>query len=156
MTDKAHWSPRVVFDIDGVLADSRHRLHLIRQKPKNWDQFYALVSQDPVLEVGKELVFGFSAVLGSGAIMYLTGRRESARQDTADWLRLNGFPGGVLCMRPDGDYRPAKEYKLENIYPPECTWLVVDDDPEVCVELLAQGYRVLQAKWAHEEWPEER
>ena len=31
----------VIFDIDGTLADSKHRLKYIEQQPKQWDRFFS-------------------------------------------------------------------------------------------------------------------
>ncbi len=36
-----------VFDIDGVLADVRHRLHHVAARPKDWDAFFGAAPQDP-------------------------------------------------------------------------------------------------------------
>jgi hypothetical protein len=33
--------PLAVFDLDGVLADVRHRLHFLDRRPKDWDGFFA-------------------------------------------------------------------------------------------------------------------
>jgi hypothetical protein len=44
--------PLAVFDIDGVLADVRHRLHLVEGRPKDWDGFFAAAADDPPLTRG--------------------------------------------------------------------------------------------------------
>ena len=31
----------VIFDIDGTLADSQHRLQYLEQQPKQWDKFFS-------------------------------------------------------------------------------------------------------------------
>ena len=33
--------PLAVVDIDGVVADVRHRLHYIEGKPRQWDRFFS-------------------------------------------------------------------------------------------------------------------
>ena len=43
-----------VFDIDGVLADARHREHHVSGRPKDWDAFFAAVGDDPVVEAGRQ------------------------------------------------------------------------------------------------------
>lgn len=45
----------VVFDVDGVLADVRHRLHFLRTRPKDWPAFFAAVPDDPPLAQGLRL-----------------------------------------------------------------------------------------------------
>ena len=32
--------PLAIFDIDGVVADVRHRLHHLESRPKGWDEFF--------------------------------------------------------------------------------------------------------------------
>ena len=145
----------VVFDIDGVVADARHRLHLVRSTPKQYDEFYARVKDDPVLEAGVALYQSLSI---QNEIMYLTGRRRSTETDTTAWLRRHGLivPAYLnhVIFRPDHDYRPAMVFKLEQLRKIERdiakVTLVVDDDPRTCLALSAAGYSVLQPWWAHE------
>ena len=33
--------PLAVFDIDGVLADVRHRLHFLQCRPQRWERFFS-------------------------------------------------------------------------------------------------------------------
>src|SRR5664280_1362634 len=47
--------PLAVFDIDGVLADVRHRLPHVQSRPKDWDAFFAAIGKDPVLPDGLAL-----------------------------------------------------------------------------------------------------
>ncbi len=39
-----------VFDMDGVVADVRHRLHHLRRQ--NWSRFFAAADADPLLAEG--------------------------------------------------------------------------------------------------------
>ena len=39
--------PLAVVDIDGVVADVRHRLHFIEGRPRQWDRFFAAAGDDP-------------------------------------------------------------------------------------------------------------
>ena len=41
-----------VFDIDGVLADVRHRLHHLQSRPQRWNAFFLAADADPLLEEG--------------------------------------------------------------------------------------------------------
>jgi hypothetical protein len=45
-----------VIDIDGVLADVRHRLKYLEQRPKNWGAFFRAAPKDPPLQTGLETV----------------------------------------------------------------------------------------------------
>ena len=42
--------PIAVFDIDGVLADVRHRLHHLQCRPQRWEAFFTAADRDPLLE----------------------------------------------------------------------------------------------------------
>ena len=43
-----------VFDIDGVLADVRHRLHYLQSRPQRWEAFFLAAERDPLLEEGAQ------------------------------------------------------------------------------------------------------
>lgn len=136
-----------VFDIDGVLADVRHRLHLLAQSPKRWDEFFAAGVDDPLLEAGADLVRVRAA---SDEIRYLTGRPERSRELTEAWLRRHDLPRGAVTMRPDRDHRPARRFKVEQLRAlraERTIALVVDDDPEVVALLREEGLPVRQATW---------
>jgi phosphoglycolate phosphatase-like HAD superfamily hydrolase len=137
----------VVFDIDGVLADVSHRLHYVRQRPKDWDAFFAAAGDDAVLEPGRERARQAAA---EHALVYLSGRPERLRQVTEDWLARHELPPGLLLLRPDRDRRPVRLLKLQlvrRLARGADVVLVVDDDPEVCAALRSSGYPVEQAGW---------
>ncbi len=137
----------VVFDIDGVLADVSHRLHHVRERPKDWHAFFAAAGDDPLLEAGCERARRAAA---EHALAYLSGRPERLREVTEDWLARHELPPGLLLLRPDRDRRPARLLKLQllrRLSRGADVVLVVDDDPEVCAALRASGYRVEQADW---------
>jgi len=97
--------PLAVIDIDGVVADARHRLHLIQGKPRRWDEFFAAAGDDPPLADGVALV---RELADDHEIRWLTGRPERNRRLTATWLAAQGLPTEPLLMRPDRDFRPAR------------------------------------------------
>ena len=137
-----------VFDIDGVLADVRHRLHHVERRPRDWDAFFAAAPEDPVLAEGRRAV---DQARESGCtIAYLTGRPERCRADTARWLARHGFPAGDLLMRPDHDRRPARDFKAEALgalADRSSLERFVDDDPQVVDALAALGLPVVRADW---------
>jgi phosphoglycolate phosphatase-like HAD superfamily hydrolase len=148
VTDPAIRPACVVFDIDGVLADVRHRLHHVERKPKDWDAFFAGMADDPPLPEGIELARNESAA--GRDLAFLTGRSESYRQVTQDWLDRHEVPRGQLIMRPDGDYRPAKLFKpaaLRRIASTRDVTYLVDDDLTVVETLRAAGWQVRHATW---------
>jgi hypothetical protein len=135
-------------DIDGVLADVRHRLHHVRTPPKDWDSFFAAAPRDPVLEQGRETVSRLAEVFD---IVYLSGRPERCREDTRTWLEAHSLPAGQeLVLRPQGDHRPARMVKVEalrRLSRDRTVAVLVDDDPLVLDAARAAGYDVLPADW---------
>ena len=142
-------SPRVaVLDIDGVLADVRHRLHHIDGPRRDWDAFFSEVSADPVLDGGR--AEAFSARASGLAIVYLTGRPERCRMDTVQWLSDHDLPEGELLMRRDIDRRPARILKVEALRRLSRTCEIaylLDDDPEVLAAAASAGFPVRAAEW---------
>ncbi len=139
--------PVAVLDIDGVLADVRHRLHYVERAPKDWAAFFAAIPTDPPLEVGVALA---AELARDHEVVYLTGRPERTRADTEDWLDRHELPPGRVLMRRDGDRRPARMTKaalLRRLAAAETIAVVVDDDPAVCASLRAAGWPVLEADW---------
>jgi phosphoglycolate phosphatase-like HAD superfamily hydrolase len=137
----------VVIDIDGVLADVRHRLHHVAGRPKDWDAFFAAASADPLLEPGARLA---RDVASSHTVVYLTGRPERLRSDTEAWLRRHELPPGTVVMRPEGDRRPATLVKLaalRKLRRRSTVALVVDDDAGVLDAARAAGFPVRLADW---------
>ena len=138
----------VVFDIDGVLADVRHRLRFVERKPKDWDSFFAAMDSDGPLQTGISLAQERAAE--GHRIVYLTGRNEDYREVTRDWLARHGLPEGRLVMRRADDRRPARVFKpaaLRRIARDERVVAVVDDDAAVVAVLARDGWPVAHATW---------
>lgn len=140
-------APMAVFDVDGVVADVRHRLRHVARKPKNWLAFFAAADRDPALAEGVELVHRYAA---DHRVVWLTGRPERLRRVTEKWFGEQGLPAGRLLMRPDDDRRPARDYKhgrLRALAREGEIAVVVDDDPAVVKMLKAAGFPVRLADW---------
>jgi len=142
-------TPRLLaaVDIDGVLADVRHRLHHVEATPKDWAGFFAAAPDDPVLDQGVETVVRLAEVFD---IVYLSGRPEHCRTDTVRWFEEHGLPGGELVLRPTGDRRPARVVKVEaldRLSARRTVAVLVDDDPLVLDAARRAGYDVLPADW---------
>lgn len=122
----------VVLDLDGVVADTRHRMHHLHGRRKDWDAFFAAADDDPVHPEG--LAVAREAVARGAAVLYLSGRPERLRGATERWLRAVGAPEGDVVLRPDGDRRPAAVVKLAALRRLAERWrldVLVDDDPDV-------------------------
>ncbi len=133
-----------VFDIDGVVADVRHRLHHLHRR--QWHRFFAAAGEDPLLAEGAAL----AADLGARhELVWLTGRPEWLRETTERWLERHDLPGTEVHMRPDGDFRPARRYKLEVLQRLTGRGIAafVDDDEEVVDAALAAGLPAVLAEW---------
>ena len=139
-----------VIDIDGVLADVRHRLHHLEQRPQDWHSFFTEARHDPPLDIGLDTTRRLAEVYD---VVYLSGRPEYIRRDTERWFREHDLPRGPLHLRPRGDYRPAYQVKLEVLRRLQRTapvQVVVDDDPIVLDAVRSAGFDVLPATWMGE------
>lgn len=103
--------PCIIFDIDGTIANGDHRLHLIKQQPKQWDAYFSLCSEDvPIAHMVRIL----RALERQFATVLVTGRPERCRTDTVHWLCANACRHPFhLYMRPDGDHRDDDVLKIE-------------------------------------------
>lgn len=103
-----------ICDIDGTLALKGER------SPFDWSRVGEDLPNIPVIRVVEALLY-----VGDN-IVFMSGRMEQCRQQTAMWLNANidccnvhyddGFPGGCceqLLMRADEDYRPDEIVKRE-------------------------------------------
>ena len=140
-----------VIDIDGVVADVRHRLHHVATPPKDWRSFFAAAPEDPLLDEGVRVVRALAEV---HEVVYLSGRPEVCRPDTLTWLERHGLPPGEVHLRPSDDRRPSRFYKvdaLDGFARTRQIAVLVDDDLLVCDAARAAGYDVLPATWMGEQ-----
>jgi phosphoglycolate phosphatase-like HAD superfamily hydrolase len=139
-----------VVDVDGVLADVRHRLHHVSGRRKDWPAFFATAGDDGLLEEGERTVRALAEVYG---IVYLSGRPERLRGVTDRWFRQHGLPAGRLLLRPEGDHRPSSVYKvgvLRELARESTVVVLVDDDARVLAAAREAGFDVLPATWMGE------
>lgn len=137
---------KVIFDIDGTIADCSHRLHLIADKPKQWDRFHAeCVNDTPICRIVELL----RMIKNEHRIIFVTTRPYSSLYHTTRWLFENcQIAEFQIFMRKDGDYRPDDIIKLEilereNIKPEEVLF-IVEDRKRVVDAYRKAGYTVLQ------------
>jgi phosphoglycolate phosphatase-like HAD superfamily hydrolase len=139
--------PLAFVDIDGVLADVRHRLHFIERRPRDWDGFFAAAVDDPAHPEGIALVETLQA---DHEIVFLTGRPHRLAADTERWLAQHGVGGHRLVMRPERDRRPAASVKLEllrQLARGRQVAVVIDDDADVIRTMRNAGYPTFHAAW---------
>lgn len=140
-----------VIDLDGVLADVRHRLHHLFGRPKDWEAFFAAAPQDPPLPEGFKVLHRLAEVYD---VVYLSGRPERCRRDSEEWLQRHDAPAGPVLLRPDRDRRPARLFKLdqlEQLTTDREVVVLVDDDPQVVAAARKAGFDVLPATWMPQE-----
>lgn len=123
-----------LFDLDGVLADDRHRIQFALDK--EWAEYFApeRMAADGVHPQGAAMVKTMQNL--GWTIGYLTARRWDTRDVTEAWQLANGFPPGLLIMRSADRTMRAGDYKSlevgELIGTGDFDYLVLfDDDPEV-------------------------
>ena len=136
-----------MIDIDGVVADVRHRLHHLGPGRSRWDRFFAAASSDALLDVGAELARELAA---THPVVWLSGRPEWLRAITQTWLDGHELPAGALLLRPDGDHRPAEQFKLGEVRRLAAAAgiaAMVDDDPAVVRAIRAAGFPIVLADW---------
>ena len=136
-----------VVDIDGVVADVRHRLHFIENGRRDWGAFHGAAGTDPVLAEGRELAELLSA---EHEIVWLSGRPEWLRPLTEAWLAEHGLPAGPVLLRGNYDHRPAATFKLgvvRALAEQKVVAAVVDDDDLVIEALTGAGFPAVRADW---------
>lgn len=136
----------VVFDIDGTLVDIDHRLHHIRNKPKDWVSFYEDMDQDKPIE---EMVWLADAIYRRSDFFYIcTGRSDKFRSKTIDKLVSLNIETDHLYMRKKDDFRP--DFQVKSDYADEIIAkhgkidLWFEDRSQVVTALRDKGIRVLQ------------
>ena len=139
--------PLAVVDIDGVVADVRHRLVHVQSSPKDWDAFFAAAVDDPPHEEGLAVV---RRLMEDHEVVYLTGRPRKTLADTEAWLARHGISGPRIVMRPERDRRPAAQVKvglLRRLAEGREVGIVVDDDPLVIAAVDQAGFPTFHATW---------
>lgn len=139
--------PLAIVDIDGVVADVRHRLHHLEGRRKDWDGFFGAAGDDAVHAEGLAVVDRLAV---DHEIIFVTGRPEWLREVTQRWLKEHGFGGHRLLMRSTRDRAPARVVKpqiVAHLAERRGIGVVVDDDVEVLAEMAERGWPTFHADW---------
>lgn len=143
------------FDMDGVLANCKHRLKFLERKEKDYDTFYSYyeVMKDTPNKAGVDLLKMFVAT--GYKIIIITSRRESCRDATYSWLKYWGIhiPNEDIYTRGFGDTRKSWDVKLDlmenaiqdnmDIYMSGRSYFV--DDYAANCEVVSKRYSSIQA-----------
>jgi hypothetical protein len=98
----------VIFDIDGVLADARHRQYLVTGQRRNWDLFFELCGKDPLIEPTATMARLLDSTL---TVILMTARPSWVAPETLEWLDEHDVRWDLLLMREHGDYSMARDFK---------------------------------------------
>ena len=127
----------ILFDIDGTLADIKHRRKFLEETEPDWKSFNALMGHDvvnpPVLELYKTLWQS-----DKYEIILITGRSEEYRKLTEQWLFWNNVPYQTIRMRKNKDSRAdhiVKEEMLREMQTQGKEILFVVDDRQQVVDM---------------------
>jgi hydroxymethylpyrimidine pyrophosphatase-like HAD family hydrolase len=137
----------IVFDIDGTLANLNHRLHYMKDRPKNWKGFHKGVREDGVYD---DVVWLLKMFQANGCrIVIATGRSDRQKDDTIWWLEnVAKISFDAIYMREKDDYRDDGIVKKEMLdqmrldgYEP---YMVFDDRNRVVDMWRENGVRCMQ------------
>ena len=140
----------VIFDMDGTLANCRHRLGHILKRPKDWEAFYEACDGD---EPNWEVVGIAKAVLQTGdySVQLWTGRPSAYRHSTEECLishGLDALTGKNLLMRNVNDrrkdYEVKQEWLLRELRRGSHITAVFEDRARVVTMYRSHGIRCLQ------------
>lgn len=96
MTKKA-----VIFDVDGTIANNEHRVHHLKETPKNWDAFFSKQSDDPPY---LPMIAVAQAMSNAGhSIIICTARHNKHAEETILWMEKHNMPWDEFYSRDEGD-----------------------------------------------------
>ena len=101
-----------IFDLDGTIADIRHRLNYITGPEKDWDSFFKACVKDRVY---KDIAFIIKDLVKANdtEIWIVSGRSSKVAKETIDWLNKHWIFFSKLFMRTEGDHRSDADLKEE-------------------------------------------
>lgn len=143
---------KVIFDLDGTIADISHRTHFVRGGNKDWESFFAgCVADAPNAPV----IAAFNAHLEAGHTVEIwSARSDIVRHETEAWLEMAAGidPVYLTRMRSAGDNTPdvvLKRYWLNQLHGAERPDIVYDDRQRVVDMWREEGIACFQvaANW---------
>ncbi len=127
--------PAIIVDIDGTVADKGER------EPFDYSKVY----EDTVIQPIADLL---NYLTNEHVMLYVSGREDSCRYSTRQWLRDKRFVVDELFMRKSGDYRSdvivKREIYFNEIEPKYNVRWVFDDRNKVVAMWRDLGLTVLQ------------
>jgi hypothetical protein len=101
--------PLYIFDLDGTLADIRHRRHFVEGEKKDWRAFFAACVDD---EPMRGVITTLNMLSSLADIWIWSGRSDEVELETLSWLgrHCEKWPAKVR-MRRAGDHQPDEKLK---------------------------------------------
>jgi hypothetical protein len=139
----------VIIDIDGTVANNKHRAHYVEGKQKDWDTFLRpdLVLKDTLIPGCARAIEKFQEL--KYEVVFVTGRHDPLRDATSRWLHeVLGYDAtdSNLIMRSPGNMLNASEYKREQVmalkrerFVTGRGFLFLDDDPKALMMYAEYG-----------------
>ncbi len=145
-----HKPTAVIFDIDGTITDTAHRMHLITGKKKDWPTFFRLAQNDPVNTWCANIIQGLRATTNHRIIL-VSGRSENDRDMTRKWLAQHAIKVDAIYLRPEHrkfDNSATVKNELYNLYIKENYYvlMVIDDRTQDVKMWRSLGLTCLQCK----------
>lgn len=135
----------IIVDIDGTIADCRHRDHFITDRPQDMESFFKACKNDKIIPEVLNIINKLSI---DYKIIFCTGRSSKYKSETLTWLEINfGDYYERLIMCGKDDNTPGAVLKepiidiLKNEYDIE---MAFDDDPNTIKMLQSKGIFAIQ------------
>ena len=138
-----------IYDLDGTLSDTTHRVHLAQAKL--WDDFHSEAHLDKPFDKIVKLL-KLTAKISKNII--LTGRDIKFIGQTNDWFQVHDMSPYIhdVIMRPIGNYTPDHELKIQMLdtyfggreFVLDSIWLVIEDRDRNVEAMRNIGLTVLQ------------
>ena len=135
----------VIFDIDGTIADNSGRTHYITGGKQDWESY----NKETYADKPMQAMLNQLDIIGMvSPVILLTGRTDSTRGATIQWLRDHGISYKItanpqkmarksicLIMRDDKDRTPNDQYKKKEVSKLKANFVnpvLAFDDDEKC------------------------
>lgn len=102
----------VIFDIDGTLANNDERQKILKDNVHNWQNFFNEMGNDTVNKAISE-IYDIIKKTKKYKMLIVTGRPETYRKITEQWLIWNRIEYDNLYMRSENDCRSDVDVKRE-------------------------------------------
>ena len=140
----------IIFDLDGTLADNRHRDNLIEGDNKRWDKYFEMCFKD---EPYKDVIQMCNLFYEIGFhVVILSGRSDRVKDKTVAWLEQNKVSYSELHMRKDSDHRPdtiVKKQIMDRHFNNVKIFAIFDDRDCVVKMWRDNGYRCYQVNYGN-------